>query len=208
MIHRDNAARAALALALGLCAGAAMPSPARAQDATPANRFFGGGSVDHMFGFDLSVDGKPVAEPVGKSKNGLFLLGIDRIVAHWLAVGVEGHIATWNTAWSDAAGYDSSRFLFDLDAVMRFRFPLVGLFPTSMTFSLVEDASVLTNSLKFRCWCGVAKNGSMSQRCVAPAIYSGVKMRLNGQFVALFFSVKRDKQTLAAARISSGSDLS
>jgi hypothetical protein len=68
----------------------------------------------------------------------LVFLGIDRRVVPWLALGVEGHVATWDSATSAAAGYDAqhARDLFDLDGVIRLRSPVATFFRRPVTFSL------------------------------------------------------------------------
>jgi hypothetical protein len=94
----------------------------------------------------VTADGRPIDEPTADEPNFNVGLGVDVAVVSWLALGVEGRGGSWDSQWSTAAGYVSSeagtgnRSLFDLDAVMRFRSPLVRLFPRRpLVFSLAPS---------------------------------------------------------------------
>lgn len=149
MIARRAASRAALALAL--CASAA-GAPARAQDTGGGNepprlRLSLGLSGGPIVGLGVTANGQSIDEPKGDAVNPNFTLAVDGSVVSWLAFGVEGRAGGWNTQWSEAVGYASpnmgglERFLLDLDAVMRFRSPIVRWFPRRpLVFSLSPSA--------------------------------------------------------------------
>jgi hypothetical protein len=145
VIARRDGSRAAFALALYAFAAGA---PARAQDTGGGNepprlRLSLGVSGGPIVGLGVTANGQPIDEPKGDAVNPNATLGLDGSVVSWLALGVEGRIGGWSTQWSEAVGYadanmgGTKRFLVDLDAVMRFRSPIVRWFPRRpLLFSL------------------------------------------------------------------------